>query len=194
VGLKLKLKIEITQQDRRLLLKKMRCADRLEVMNPGNLPNTLTLSQLRKPHASIPRNPLIADPLFLTKYIEKAGTGTVDMINRCRNAGMKLPQYTMDGAFFMTTIWRNTGGTTGGMTGGTTGGMTGGESELTEAQSKVVQIIKGNTKVTIKAIANELDINISAVQKHIEKLKVKGVIERIGPAFGGHWKVTNPEP
>ena len=71
-----------------------------------------------------------------------------------------------------------------------TGGMTGAESELTEAQSKVIQIIKTNTKVTIKAIAKELNINISAVQKHIEKLQVKGVIERIGPAFGGHWKVN----
>jgi hypothetical protein len=29
---------------------------------------------------------------------------------------MKLPQYTMDGAFFITTIWRNTGGMTGGTT------------------------------------------------------------------------------
>jgi len=168
-------------------------ADRLEVLNPGILPNTLTLEQLRKAHPSVPRNPLIADPMFLTKYIEKVGTGTVDMINRCRNAGMKLPEYSMDGAFFNTTIWRNTVGMTGGTTGGTTGGMTGGmtgvNSELTEAQIKVLQIIKANAKVTLKGIASELSINISAVQKHIERLRENGVVERIGPAFGGYWKV-----
>ena len=39
--------------------------DRLEVWNPGELPPPLTMAQLRLPHASIPRNPLIADPLFV---------------------------------------------------------------------------------------------------------------------------------
>ena len=71
----------------------------MEVLKLGILPNSLTLEKLSKPHASVPRNPLIADPLFLTKYIEKAGTGTIDMITRCRNAGMKLPEYSMDGFF-----------------------------------------------------------------------------------------------
>ena len=49
--------------------------DRLEVWNPGELPPALTPERLRKPHASIPRNPLIAEPLYLAHYIEKAGTG-----------------------------------------------------------------------------------------------------------------------
>lgn len=152
----------------------------------------MTLEKLSKPHASVPRNPLIADPLFLTKYIEKAGTGTLDMIARCRNARMKLPEYSMDGDFFLTKIWRNTGGMSGGVTGGMTGsitGRTGVNSELTEAQIKVLQIIKSNPKITLRAISNELNINISAVQKHIEKLRKKGVVERIGPSFGGYWKV-----
>ena len=58
-------------------------SDRLEVSNPGELPPSLTFDDLRGPHASIPRNPLLAEPLFLTRYIEKAGTGTLDMIARC---------------------------------------------------------------------------------------------------------------
>ena len=40
-------------------------ADRLEVWDPGQLPPPLTLEQLRGPHASIPRNPLICEPMFL---------------------------------------------------------------------------------------------------------------------------------
>lgn len=40
-------------------------ADRLEIWNPGDLPPTLSLDSLRKPHASHPANPLIAEPLFL---------------------------------------------------------------------------------------------------------------------------------
>lgn len=62
-------------------------ADRLEVWNPGELSPPLTIESLREPHASIPRNPLIAAPLFLARYIEKAGTGTLDMIKLCKAAG-----------------------------------------------------------------------------------------------------------
>jgi ATP-dependent DNA helicase RecG len=83
-------------------------SDRLEVWNPGHLPPTLTPALLRVPHASIPRNPLIADPLFLTRYIEKAGTGTLDMIALCKEAGLKPPDFRQDGGQFVQTLWRPT--------------------------------------------------------------------------------------
>lgn len=35
---------------------------------------SLTLDELRRPHASIPRNPLVAEPMFLARYAEKAGS------------------------------------------------------------------------------------------------------------------------
>ncbi len=81
-------------------------SDRLEVWNPGNLPPTLTTASLRVPHASIPRNPLIAEPLFLTRYIEKAGTGTLDMIALCKEAGLRPPDFRQDGGQFVQTLWR----------------------------------------------------------------------------------------
>jgi len=64
-----------------------------EVWNPGALPPGLTLEKLRTEHPSIPRNPLIADPLFLAHYIEKAGTGTLAMIHGCRHAGRPEPEF-----------------------------------------------------------------------------------------------------
>ena len=38
-------------------------------------------------------------------------------------------------------------------------------------------------------LCNELEINPSAVQKHIEKLKAANVIKRHGGANGGHWEI-----
>jgi len=58
-------------------------ADRLEVWNPGHLPPSLTLEMLRRPHGSVPGNPLLAESLYLAQYIERMGTGTGDMIARC---------------------------------------------------------------------------------------------------------------
>jgi predicted HTH transcriptional regulator len=80
--------------------------DRLEVWNPGTLPPTLTLEKLRGPHASVPHNPLIAEPMYLTKYIERMGTGIRDMIRRCKNAGLPEPEIRLDGGCFVLTIRR----------------------------------------------------------------------------------------
>ena len=80
-------------------------ADRVEVRNPGRLPTTLTLEKLREAHSSVPGNPLLAESLYLTEYIERMGTGTLDMIRRCVEAGLPEPEFAVtDG--FVTTIRR----------------------------------------------------------------------------------------
>ena len=63
-------------------------ADRLEVMNSGRLPPPLTVEKLRVAHPSLPGNPLLAESMYLLRYIERMGTGTVDMIRRCVDAGL----------------------------------------------------------------------------------------------------------
>jgi hypothetical protein len=45
-------------------------ADRFEAWNPGELPSKLTLEKIKETHGSFPVNPLISEPLYLTKYIE----------------------------------------------------------------------------------------------------------------------------
>jgi ATP-dependent DNA helicase RecG len=87
-------------------VKVMRYQDRLEVWNPGTLPPTLTLEKLRGPHASFPYNLLLAEPMYLTKYIERMGTGIRDMIRRCRAAGLPELEIRIDGGFFVLTIRR----------------------------------------------------------------------------------------
>ena len=82
-------------------------ADRLEVRNPGRLPPPLTLENLREAHRSVPGNPLLGEALYLTEYIERMGTGTLDMIRRCVEAGLAEPEFAVtDG--FVTTIRRAT--------------------------------------------------------------------------------------
>ena len=82
-------------------------SDRLEVWNPGGLPPLLTLDQLRIAHPSIPNNRLLARSLYLNRYIEEMGTGTLDIIHRCSDAGLPEPEFT-DSSGFKITIWRAT--------------------------------------------------------------------------------------
>ena len=74
-------------------------ADRLEVWNPGTLPPPLTLDKLRVPHESLPGNPLLARAMYLVQYIEQMGTGTLDMIERCVDAGLREPEFEASGNF-----------------------------------------------------------------------------------------------
>ena len=87
--------------------------DRLKIWNPGVLPPNLTLESLRGPHASIPANPLLAEPMYLTKYIERMGTGIRDMIDRCKEAGLSEPEIRLDSGSWITTIRRKTAQVTG---------------------------------------------------------------------------------
>ena len=77
-------------------------ADRMEVWNPGGLTPHLTPEQLKQPHGSFPPNPLVAEPLYLGAYIERSGTGTLDMTRRCLNAGLAEPEFSVSGGFTVT--------------------------------------------------------------------------------------------
>ena len=80
-------------------------ADRLEVRNPGRLPPPLTLEKLREAHRSVPGNPLLAESMYLAEYIERMGTGTLDMIRRCVEAELPEPEFAVSDGF-VTTVWR----------------------------------------------------------------------------------------
>ena len=47
----------------------------------------------------------LASPLYLTKYIERMGTGTRDMIDLCVKSGLAEPEFELNGGF-VTTIRR----------------------------------------------------------------------------------------
>ncbi|MCX6925510.1 MAG: DUF4062 domain-containing protein, partial [Verrucomicrobia bacterium] len=82
-------------------------ADRVEVWNPGELPPPLTPERLRHPHSSIARNHRICEALFLTRYIEKFGTGILMMIRESAAHGLPEPQFEQRAGEFVTTIWRD---------------------------------------------------------------------------------------
>lgn len=65
------------------------------------------LDDLRHDHPSVPNNPLIAESLYLTRYIEKAGSGTQRMIELCREAGLPEPDYELKQGSFVLTIWKD---------------------------------------------------------------------------------------
>ena len=85
------------------------------------------------------------------------------------------------------TIDDNIGGVNEEEIGGQVGGQAGGQVDnLTERQKEVFNIILSNQKISRKQISEKLGINESAVQKHIDALKKKNIIER-DSATTGQW-------
>lgn len=67
--------------------------DKVEIWNSGGLPHELTVEGLKKKHTSHPANPLIANALYLAGYAQRAGTGTTDMIQACREQKCPEPEF-----------------------------------------------------------------------------------------------------
>ena len=80
--------------------------DRVEIENAGRLPNELTVETIKQPHRSYPQNPIIANALYMTAYLESWGTGVSRMIDACKTAGVPEPKYSTDGLFVWITFKR----------------------------------------------------------------------------------------
>jgi ATP-dependent DNA helicase RecG len=171
--------------------------DRIEFENPGNFP--LPIAELLKKDISLPRNPVIAKLFRNVKLAENAGYGFDKMLKWEKETHRKVlfdntlafslvtfhyPKINQDDAMGEVKEEVHAGGAMGGQTGGQTGGQI-----LTEVQKRIVDMMTENPAISRKTIAERLNINVSAVQKHIEKLKKSNIIQREGGDFGGKWKV-----
>ena len=154
-------------------------SDRLEVWNPGTLPPSLTLEKLRQAHGSVPGNPLLAEPMYLTGYIERMGTGTRDMIQRCTEAGLPEPVFAVSDGF-QTIIRRVRGEGAGEDTSGKTSGKT---SVL------ILDMIRQQPDITIPEMAEALGKSTRAIEMQLAKLRNSGKLQRVGPAKGGRWEI-----
>jgi len=143
--------------------------DRIEIWNPGELPPGLTPELLRKPHGPIPRNPLIAEPLFRVKYVEKAGTGTTDMIDDCRKAGLPEPDFEQRGPHFVVTLWRD-------WLTETVIDML----KLNDRQKKAIFFAKQNGSITNRQYREFTKITDRTALRDIKELIKKRVLHKIG--------------
>lgn len=149
-------------------------ADRIEVWNPGELPPGLTPELLRKPHGPIPQNPLIAEPLFRVKYIEKAGTGTTDMIADCRKAGLPEPDFEQNGPHFVVTVWRDW------LTEEVLA-----DFHLSERQLQAVSYVKKTGRISNSEYQKLTGVSRATATRDLDELFSKGILKKVGTTGKG---------
>ncbi|NCC74291.1 MAG: HTH domain-containing protein, partial [Sphingobacteriia bacterium] len=65
--------------------------------------------------------------------------------------------------------------------------------KTTENQQKIIQLIARNKNVSAQKMAEEIGISQRKVEENIAKLKLLGLLKRIGPAKGGHWQIIDQQ-
>lgn len=151
-------------------------ADRLEVWNPGRLPGTLTLDSLRIDHPSVPYNPLLAESLYLTRYIERVGSGTQTMIELCREAGLPEPQFEQRSGFFVVTLWRDW------LTREFLARL-----RLNDRQLRGLALIRSEGRITSGIYQKETGASRQTATRDLEDMVKKGILEQRGERRGAFY-------
>jgi predicted HTH transcriptional regulator len=183
-------------------------SDRLEVWNPGEMPEGLPLSWLYSEHPSLPFNSLLADPLYLVRYIERAGTGIDVIVDGCKELGLKPPRFEVRNGFFVVTLYRHpeenkTGVKTDRKTSKKTGKKTSkkicvetskktGVKTGLRTSDAIIELMRVNPMISHAALSKMLGRALSSIMWQIAKLRKMGRIRRVGPDKGGHWEVLTP--
>ncbi len=117
---------------------------------------------------------------------------TLKIISACKEAELPEPEIIKKEGGVQVTIFKAilpveliAGGPMGGPMGGPIEKQSAFHSvSLSTRQVEVLEIIKANTKISRRKLAEQLSINVSAVQGHLDLLKEKGVLSRKGGTRG----------
>jgi ATP-dependent DNA helicase RecG len=151
-------------------------ADRLEVWNPGTLPGTLTLESLHTDHPSVPFNPLIAESLYLARYVEKAGSGTQRMIELCREVGLPEPDYELRQGSFVLTLWKDW------LTAEAIENL-----KLNDRQKRAIAFVKSTNRISNADYQRITGATRKTAARDLDDLFVKAVFLRIGERRGVYY-------
>lgn len=142
--------------------------DRIEITSSGGLPEGLNQAEFFEGY-SVPRNKELMRVFKDLGMVEQLGSGVPRI----------LESYGKECFMFSDHFLRMSFPISADQLGGQ-------EEKLTERQKEVLELIKADTGISRKQLSEKLNINQSAVQKHIDALKKKGVIYRESETTG-YW-------
>jgi len=118
------------------------------------------------------RNRLLVDLLARTNLMEKAGTGIKRVTDACVENSNEV--YFDFSDSFWVTIESNVP-----------------ENVPENRLTTIIDLIKNDIRISMLDLSKRLNVNHKTIKRDIEKLKSEGIIQRVGPAKGGYWKIHN---
>ncbi len=155
-------------------------ADRVEVWSPGTLLSPLTLESLRRPHGSITRNPRICEALFLTRLIEKFGTGTLMMIRETLEHALPEPDFAQRDGEFTVAVWRDW------LTANVLDRL-----DLNDRQRKAVPLAKTSKRLSNLDYQKTFSVSKPTASRDLEDMVRKGVLKKVGTTGKGTYYILD---
>ena len=162
--------------------------NRVEIRNPGSLPEGLTVERMRQGHISRRRNPLVADLLRRVHLVEAWGRGMPLILEKAPHvefedvAGIFIARFARPRDVAQETAIQThvASGESSVKSSGKGSGKTG---------DRILALIATNPEITIPELSGHLEITTRAVEKQVAKLQLEKRLRRIGPDKGGRWEV-----
>ena len=142
----------------------------LKISNPGSLPDALKVSDLKRDHPSLPRNPDIAHVCFLHGLIEKVGRGTQRIVMDCKEA--KLPAPKWHTTEFETTLSLFS----------PDGESSRSTEELNERQQRILSLLQERGRLTSTEVATAIGAGVTerTIRTDLQTLHDRGLLTRKG--------------
>lgn len=168
--------------------------DRVEIFNPGEFPEGYKPEDFIKGEGSIPRNPLIANTLYLSKDIEKWGSGFRRITEVCAKADVKV-KFEIRKNGFMVIFYRKTDEELLDLTGEDKNNSANDTENGTQIDTEklILNLLEQTPDITQKELSEKTNISLRTVKRIIQQLKEKNKIERVGSDRKGYWKINNGE-
>jgi ATP-dependent DNA helicase RecG len=112
----------------------------------------------------------------ITRYIEKAGSGTQRMIELCLEAGLPEPRFEQRSGFFVITLWRDW------LTDELLSAL-----KLTYRQKAAVTLVKANKQITSGEYRAHTGVEVRTATRDLNELVKKGVFNRHGDKRGAYY-------
>ena len=155
-------------------------SDRVVISNPGSFANDYTPEDFAISNMnSFLRNEKIAKVLYLCKDVESFGTGFNKIYSLCKEANVRLGYEKFD-EFFSFIFYREDRNVV-------TNVVT--NVVLNEKEKQILDLLRSNNYLTASKISEMIDKSSRNIQRIMDSLKNKGLIERIGSNKTGYWKV-----
>lgn len=108
------------------------------------------------------------------KIIEKWGTGIPGLFGNREEYGLPKPELIDFDGDFRVNMYRRKDTNTD-----------------TETADRIMAIMKEHPAITVKKIAQQLNLSVGGVRYHVNKMKKDGLVEHIGSSKKGTWLIKN---
>lgn len=166
--------------------------DRIELWNPGELPQGVTIETFMEGHHSEPRNKEIARVFYLAGYIEAWGTGYTRIRDEFEKENLQVPTFEECQSGFKATIQRENFVKLQGLNvdNDPKDDPKDDPKELTERQKDIIAILQKNNRATREEMTQKLSVSDATVKRELADMQKMGILIREGGRKDGHWVIV----